>query len=71
MVILGVLLNILLILNKSMTSAPATSDDFPNFKTLKNLSQNSCIHLILKQNTYFAVTRNFSEEHVWNTFYDT
>jgi hypothetical protein len=27
--------------------------------------------LILKQNTYFAVTRNFSEEHVWNTFYDT
>jgi len=27
--------------------------------------------LILKQNTYFAVARNFSEEHVWNTFYDT
>ena len=33
----------------SSLSAPATSEDFSNFKTLKKLSQNYCIYLILRE----------------------
>ena len=48
MVILGVLLNIVLILNKSMTSAPATSSIFfPLFSNFHNRKLNQKIPLYL------------------------